>query len=301
MTDTSENLRAQMVREAIETHGGPITIERLAPFLPIDFELGADDLAPHLPEQTDFVAPPPPSALGDYLAANKSKAEPEGSANQPRLADPTEFEPEAEPDTASLMDIEPAKPTRDLSAALARLDHKNPKHWMADGRPQLDMIRAFLGDRSITSEMVAATGYVRKRAPEPKKFTDDEISAAVARLTKAERDVAEARTLQINEDRTEKELNAKLSAAVTQFQNGFKPLSPEQLKKQYVAEQQNIRAAIARGEMPGRPGPKIGKSVVDRNAYYSRSTNPAHGDYRRGAFPSSARGRSVAPKVPSEA
>lgn len=144
----------------------------------------------------------------------------------------------------------------------------------------------------------ASVSNTEPEAPPPP--TQEEINAAVERKIAAERDLPNKRVALIAAGSAEREARAKLAAAVTQFQSGLAPITPQELRSQFVKEQQAIRSAIARGEMPGRPGPKIGKSAVDRNAFYSRSTNPAHGDYRRGSYPASARGRTVAPKVASE-
>jgi hypothetical protein len=302
----NETVREAMVREVVAAHSQePITIEHLTQYFPADFELGEDDLEPHMPEpaaQDEFIAPPPPSALGDYLTANKPK-EPTGVVTAPL----TDFEPD-EPEAGvsntdfavTLQDIEPAKPTRDLAAAFARLDPKNDKHWMPNGQPQLDMIRAFTGDRSITAAMIAASGFVRKKPAEPQKFTPEEVNAAVTRRIDSDQLVANARVDVLHAGNVERAAREKLAKAVTAFQTGLAPLTPEQLKKDYVKEQQAIRAGIASGEIPVKPRGAIGKSVVDRIASYGRGGSPAHGNYRRGAYAASARGRTIAPKVPSE-
>ena len=50
--------------------------------------------------------------------------------------------------------------------------------------------------------------------------------------------------------------------AITGFRNGFVPISPEQLSRDFVHEQQAIRQAQKDGTLPVRDhGPGIGKSV----------------------------------------
>jgi hypothetical protein len=113
----------------------------------------------------------------------------------------------------------------------------------------------------------------------------------------------------------ERAARAKLAAAVSAFQSGFPVLTPQDLRNQFVKEQQAIRAAIKSGEMEQpRRGAGIGKSAIDRAAYYQKfGGGPGAGGgraYARGAAPSQARGTpnydprrgpvAAQPKLPSE-
>jgi hypothetical protein len=59
-----------------------------------------------------------------------------------------------------------------ILAAIAKLDHTNPSHWIADGSPKLEAVRLFAGDQSITREDVAAA------APDAKRKTGDSDAPA---------------------------------------------------------------------------------------------------------------------------
>jgi hypothetical protein len=125
------------------------------------------------------------------------------------------------------------------------------------------------------------------------------IVAATARRLQADKDLANRRVELIAAQNAEREARATLAQAVGAFQAGFSPMTPEQLRRQHVQEQAGIREAIREGRMAPRR-PTFGKSRVDASAYYQRGGSPGGGGraYSRGAFPASARGRTV--KVPSE-
>ena len=209
-------LRKQMVAEAVGRAVSPITIEHVAKYLPDDFELDTEDLAPHVPAEAE---PAPQAQPFDWGAlANRVDAL---QANAPAA-------PEAEQATAE---------------------------------------------------------------PEAPAVQPGDVEAATARRIAADSLVANARVALITAQNVEKDARTKLANAVTQFQSGFAPVTPEQLRRDHVNEQAAIRQAQKDGTLPvvGR-GHGIGKSVVDRMAAYSRGGNPAQGNYRRGAYPSQMRG-----------
>lgn len=119
--------------------------------------------------------------------------------------------------------------------------------------------------------------------------TPEEIELVSARRNQVEKDLANARVARTVAGNTERRLYGVLAKAITQFQSGFVPMTPEQLRREYVQEQAAIRQGIKDGTIPTGPGPAIGKSVVDRAAYYSRG-NPRTGNYRRGAYPANYKG-----------
>jgi hypothetical protein len=122
---------------------------------------------------------------------------------------------------------------------------------------------------------------------EPAPATPDE--SVSARRNQVEKDLANARVARTVAGNTERRLYGVLAKAITQFQSGFAPMTPEQLRRDYVKEQAAIRQGIKDGTISTGPGPAIGKSVVDRAAYYSRG-NPRTGNYRRGAYPANYKG-----------
>jgi hypothetical protein len=148
--------------------------------------------------------------------------------------------------------------------------------------------------------------------PPPPPPAREQIENAAQRRIKADQDLANARILQMTEDRTEQELRAKLAKAVTNFQAAFPPITRETLMRQYAQEQAAIRGAIARGEMPA-PQSNVPRGAVSRAAYFqkfghgartgggrayaSRAVKTADGKGpMQTAYPSQAYGR----KVPSE-
>jgi hypothetical protein len=141
--------------------------------------------------------------------------------------------------------------------------------------------------------------------PEAPPATPDQIETATQRRIAADQSIANARVAVIAAGNVERAARAKLAEAVTTFQNGFPKVTREQLMRDMIASEQERKAA----GNPLRPQGRPGKSAVDRTAFYGRGGNPARGDYRRGAFPSQAKGApnydprrgavAALPKVPS--
>ena len=131
--------------------------------------------------------------------------------------------------------------------------------------------------------------------------TPEAIEAATLRRIAADQNIANARVAVTVAANAERVARDKLATALGVFQSGFAPITPQELRRQHVQEQQEIRRKIAAGEMPPPRHAGIGKSAVDRAAFYQRGGNPAGGGraYARGAAPAAAYGRVVAPKVPS--
>ena len=109
-----------------------------------------------------------------------------------------------------------------------------------------------------------------------------DIEAATHRRIAADSLVANARNSVIAAQNVERAARTKLANAVVQFQaSGFQPVTPEQLRRDHVKEQQAIRAGIANGTIAPPPrGVGIGKSMVDRIAYAQRG-----GSHNNGNFP----------------
>ena len=133
------------------------------------------------------------------------------------------------------------------------------------------------------------------------------------RAIAADRALAEARLTLARAKDALAASNAKLATTVTAFQvaTGTKRPTQAEFFKQHAMEQNEIRRKIAVGELPSpqRRGAAIGRSAIDRAAFYQRGGNPAGGGgaYRRGAFPSQARGapnydprRGATVKLPSQ-
>lgn len=224
------NYRDWMVRAAIFKHPEePRTVEALAQYLPSDFDLGDDDLAPY-------------QEGADIVFENETPPVTIRENGRTKLLDP---------EAAARRNTPPAKD---------------------DSKP---------GVKAEADEPAAPL------PPDP-----DAIEAAVKRRLKADQDLANRRVELIAAQTAERAARAELAQAVTTFQRGFPPMTPEQLRREHVREQAEIRAAIKDGRLSPRQNRGMGKSIVDRQAYFSRGGNPAAGDYRRGAFSSSMRGRS---------
>jgi hypothetical protein len=145
------------------------------------------------------------------------------------------------------------------------------------------------------------------RTPKEAQALAEAIEAATLRRIKSDQNLANRRVELLAAQSAERDARTKLAEAVTTFQKGFAPVTPEQLRRAHVQEQAEIRAAIKDGRLSPRKNPGSGKSVVDRMASYGRGGNPARGDYRRGAYPSQAKGapnydprRGPVAKLPSE-
>ena len=255
MTEQTEinPLRAQMVRNIIAQHEGePITVENLAPFLPADFQLGDDDLQQYQAAARVTGAKPPPVA-GD-------PAKTSGEAPAPATGEPVTFDDApAAPATGQMPVIGPTAAGPD-SRALAEA---------RDAKPPVPL---------------------EPRTPKEAAALAEAIESAVQRRIKADQELANRRVELMAAGEAERAARTRLSVAVTTFQNGFAPVSPEQMRRDYVREQNEIRAAIKDGRLPPRKNPGHGKSMVDRQAFYGRGGNPAAGNYRRGAYPSQAFG-----------
>jgi len=118
----------------------------------------------------------------------------------------------------------------------------------------------------------------------------DEIETAVQRRIKADQTLANARVALTTATYAERDARGRLAVAVTAFQQGLTPVTPQELRNQFVREQQELRRAAAAGEIPAPPRRGIGKSMVDRIASYGRGGSPARGDYRRGAYGAQSKG-----------
>lgn len=137
--------------------------------------------------------------------------------------------------------------------------------------------------------------------------TPEAIEAATLRRIASDQNLANARVAVTVAGNAERAARAKLAEAVNTFQKGFPPVTREKLVGDFVKEQAEIRRKIASGEMEPRKNPGIGKSVVDRTAFYGRGGNPATGNYRRGAYAAQFKGtknydprRGPVAKLPSE-
>ena len=223
-------LRKMMTTNVIHQNPDvPLTVEALRPFFPDDFDLGEDDLAPHV-----------------------------------QAAAGIEFEGELPPTPKVLSDAE-------VAALNVAPDPQGPSD----------------GTSSLSDAFQSAAGI----EPEIVPPTPEEIEAAVQRRIQADQDLANRRSELLSAQSVERAARDKLSQAVSAFQKGFAPITPEQLRRSHVQEEAAIRQAIKDGTMPApRNGAGVGKSVVDRQAFYSRGGSPGRGDYRRGAFPSQAQG-----------
>jgi hypothetical protein len=151
--------------------------------------------------------------------------------------------------------------------------------------PPVKINGRMLDPEAAARHTAAEAEAVAKAAPDPAA-----IEAATLRRIKADQDLANRRVEVLAAQDAERVARDKLATAVTTFQKGFAPVTPEQLRRSHVAEQAEIRAAIKDGRLNPRRNPGIGKSVVDRIASYGRGGSPARGNYQRGAFGSHMKG-----------
>jgi hypothetical protein len=148
--------------------------------------------------------------------------------------------------------------------------------------PPVKIKGRMLDPEAAARHIAAEVEAVAKAAPDPVA-----IEAAVQRRNEADQGLANRRVELLAEQSAERVACDKLAQAVMTFQKGFPPMTPEELRRSHVREQHAIRAA---GITPHR-SLGIGKSVIDRTAYYERhGGGPATGNRRRGAYPSQAKG-----------
>jgi hypothetical protein len=285
-------LRDQMVKNTIAQHKGePMTVEHMSQYLPDDFLLGDDDLAPFqksAPARVEGVKAPPVTGEKQVIVPRAPNSGTQGEA----------------------------VPASKIRNALAQLDPANDDHWTADGLPSTSAVQKIANDPTIRlRDIQAAAPGLERPKPQDRdipKATAEAIEAATLRRIKADQDLANRRVELMAAQNAERDARTKLARAVTTFQNGFAPITPEQLRRSHVQEQADIRAAIKEGRLPmPRRGAGIGKSAVDRAAYWSKfGGGPGAGGggaYRRGAMPSNVKGapnydpsRGAVAKLPSE-
>lgn len=135
-----------------------------------------------------------------------------------------------------------------------------------------------------------ATVYEAQMSPKQAAATQEAIEAATQRRIAADQVLANRRVELLAAQDAERVARDRLATSIMTFQKGFPPMTPEQLRRAHVQEQTEIRQAIKDGRLNPRKNTGHGKSMVDRQAFYGRGGNPAHGNYRRGAFPSQAYG-----------
>lgn len=104
------------------------------------------------------------------------------------------------------------------------------------------------------------------------------------RVVRLNDELAQARGAVLAAQSHQRAARGRLAASITEFQSGMAKLTPVELLRQHVAEQQQLRAlgktSRVRQSQPGR-------SVVDQSAYYSRggTANRGYGPkWRRGAY-----------------
>jgi hypothetical protein len=135
----------------------------------------------------------------------------------------------------------------------------------AEPTPRLEMQA-----EPIKTEVVPVAAAEPTPAPTP-----EAIEAATLRRIASDQNLANARVAVTVAGNAERAARAKLAEAVNTFQKGFPPVTREKLVGDFVKEQAEIRRKIASGEMEPRKNPGIGKSVVDRTAFYGRGGNAA--------------------------
>lgn len=156
-----------------------------------------------------------------------------------------------------------------------------------------------LGESELAA-MVAAMNEPQPAEAEPQPEPDAAPIPSMAELQEwilaLNNSLSEARgdvlSLQ-NELRTARE---RLATAIGSFQQGFAPVTREQLMREHIAAEAE-RKRLGEGlNMRGSSQP--GPSVIDQSAFYSRggSANRGYGPkWRRGAFGAEHRGRRIVP------
>lgn len=105
-------------------------------------------------------------------------------------------------------------------------------------------------------------------------LTVDEAERAVVVATDA---LANARNAVNRTSRIEREKNAALAQAITQFQRAFPVYTPQQLIRDHLASEADQRRRIASGELPQKEVAAGHRSVIDRQRAWQRSGGPDAG------------------------
>jgi hypothetical protein len=105
---------------------------------------------------------------------------------------------------------------------------------------------------------------IKAEDAEPPVATPEEIDAALDRKIAADHDLANARSALMGAQSVEKDARAKLAKAVTQFQIGLAPMTPEQLRREWIESQQEERRQRAAQGWPEPEHGRPGKSAIDR-------------------------------------
>jgi hypothetical protein len=170
---------------------------------------------------------------------------------------------------------------------------------MDDLAPFLEQAEPAPGEQIPEAELIAGLEPAPTEQPQA-PVEPSTIEAATARRLKADRDLGDARVALITAQNLERDARGRLASTVTTFQTGFTPITQGELLRDNAKEQNEIRRKIASGEMPVRHGPPIGRSAIDRSAFFQRGGSPAGGGraYSRGARPASM--QNAAAKVHGE-
>lgn len=99
-------------------------------------------------------------------------------------------------------------------------------------------------------------------------------------------------------------VNGALSIALRNWQNAtMQTITQEQLVRQHLASETQLRADRAAGRVPERATPQIANSAIDRFAFYTKAHGRGTGGGRSfgrggpgGSYPPSMRGRTLPPK-----
>jgi len=163
---------------------------------------------------------------------------------------------------------------RDLAVlkALKTWDHSDDCVWDAD-KPRLDLISKECGFQvSLRDIAHAAPGF--KRIYPPSMLVDAEQPSSATlqdEVREADQRTADARAAILV---TKNKLHAarnRLQVAIEKFRHEDPTtLTPDQLIRQHLASEQQLRAAKARGEIEPPPLPHFA-SEIDRQAYFSKS------------------------------
>lgn len=207
-----------------------------------------------------------------------------------------------------------------IAMALNVINHDDDSQWLPDGTPSTKAVQRLAGDTTITAAQIAA--FVEKmdfhRVTDPLDLGDaiqveaeaepvEQGSCAAdtrpvepveAPLTvkEAQAALAESHLTLEHANQRLREANASVATCLSRWQQATRQVvTPEQLKREYLASEQAERAArVANGGVrPGSLPPRLG-SAVDAVAYHGRNAGRTAGGGRafaRGGYPPSARGQ----------
>jgi hypothetical protein len=183
-----------------------------------------------------------------------------------------------------------------LQFAIGQLTDDNPDHWDDKGLPNLLAVSQSSGLAEVTRTEINKFGRTRKLSTPPrdeKKIDDvetarplstDQIEALRNAILGAENGLAALGAHIVGLQARVRHQREIFAQALKEFQNEFAHVTPEQLVRQHIASENELRRQVAAGEIEPAAPPRKANSVIDQMSGRGSSADRSYGSgYRRGA------------------